>query len=65
MIDKFTEIIEKLKKEGKQIIIPPEQFARDMELMNESVEKTRLEFQRIQDETERQARDIIVRSACA
>jgi len=65
MIDKFTEIIEKLKREGKEIIIPPEQFARDMELMNESVEQTRKEFLRIQDETEREARNIIVRKACA
>ncbi|MBI5538550.1 MAG: hypothetical protein HY951_00695 [Bacteroidia bacterium] len=60
-IDKFQEVIAKLKTQGKATIIPKEQFSKEMELMNNSVEKTRDEYLNIEANAQSRAAEIIVR----
>ena len=61
MRNKFQEIIAKLRKQNKSVPISEEQFAETMELMNESVEKTREKFLLQQDQARRKAEKLIVR----
>ena len=60
-IDKFQEAIDKIKQQGKAIIITKEQFAKDMDEMNDSVEKTREEFVVMENNAINRAADLIVR----
>lgn len=60
-IDKFNEMLEKLKKHGKSNTIPKEQFAKQMELMNESVDKTREEYLIMEANAKIKAAGIIIR----
>jgi len=60
-IDKFQEIIDKLKMQSKTTSIPKIQFTEAMIKMNESVERTREEYLNREDNTKSKASGVIVR----